>query len=148
MNICISQKIALRSRSITLARGAILLCGRNRVNKWNNLSDQEKDESFLSISRKDGASLFLTRQQSAIVYSALHDRMKLLTEKIEKERVQKHTEKSPYSLWRLIISDPELFGLSTEIFAQDFECVCDRSHAERLTGGVEQTKLPITSSLI
>ncbi len=63
---------------------------------------------YLRCKRHDGASLFLLRQQSAIVYSALYDCISTINEKIEECRKQRRTSKTPPSLWNMIISDEEL----------------------------------------
>ncbi len=96
------------------------------------LEPKELKTPFLHTRRRDGASFFLSRQQSAIVYSALHDRIKEITEKVEKARAQNHSEKSPDSLWRLILSDPELDSRLSELselyaqHAQNFGYVRDQ----------------------
>lgn len=74
-----------------------------------------EQSDFLRCKRHDGASLFLLRQQSAIVYSALYDCISSMNEKIEECRKQKKTSKTPPSLWNTIISDKELSERLTEL---------------------------------
>lgn len=108
---------------------------------------REVKTPFLSVKRRDGAVFFLTRQQSAIVYSALHDRIKEITEKVEISRKQKLSDKSPETLWSLIHKDPELdkrlgeFNLMYSKHAKKFGFVRDKlaSHIDKsaLASGIE-----------
>lgn len=73
------------------------------------LDTTTKEESeYLHIKRRNGASLYLLRQQSAIVYSVIFDCIWTMNEKVEVCRKQTITNKTPASLWTLIVCSENL----------------------------------------
>lgn len=90
------------------------------------------DTDFLRYKRRDGVSLYLLRQQSAIVYSVLFDCVWTINQKVEEFGKQKVTAKTPASLWNLIIGSEKLSSQLDELnslfekSAKNFGYVRDR----------------------
>lgn len=78
------------------------------LNELLDKAEKEDHQDFYSVKRREGAILYLLRQQSSILYESLNNTISDMKGKIDEARQQNFSEKSPLTLWRMIISDSEL----------------------------------------